>query len=95
LGRATYIFKCSSNEYFQIFSLVETYLKDEKIINKRAKLIGRGYDSAEIQNDFRFLKSIKHVEYNFEKWKSNLLKVMPEMEELETKSKNERSKKKL
>lgn len=89
MDRATYVFKCSSDEYFQIFAQIESYLKDE-IINKRAKLIGRGYNSAEIQSDFKFLKSIKHIEYNFEKWKSSLLNVFPELEELEVRIKNEK-----
>lgn len=82
VNKATYIFKCNADQYMDVFNLIETYLKDDTIINKRSKLIGRGYDSTEIQSDLKFIKAIKHVDYSFEKWEVNLLKVLPELENI-------------
>lgn len=75
-SKATHIFKCNRNEYEEIFNDIESYLQGNTKV--RSSLNSSDFDEVENQKKLRYLCSINHDNFDYNKWEDSLFEILPE-----------------
>ena len=76
-SKATHIFKCNRNEYREIFDDIESYLQGNTKV--RSSLNSSNYIDVENQKKLRYLCSINHDNFDYNKWENSLFEILPEL----------------
>lgn len=76
-SKATHIFKCNRNEYREIFNDIESYLQGNTKV--RSSLNSSNYIDVENQKKLRYLCSINHDNFDYNKWENSLFEILPEL----------------
>lgn len=76
-SKATHIFRCSSDEYIDVFSDIELYLQSK--LKVRSSLNSTDNEDVERQIKMKYLCRIDHDNFNFSKWKKSLCEALPEL----------------
>ncbi|MFT3752020.1 MAG: hypothetical protein QM800_03815 [Paludibacter sp.] len=76
-SKRTHIFKCSSDEYKNIFNDIENNLVNQ--IKVRSKLNSSDFEDVNYQKKLKYLSGINHDNFDYNKWESDLFELLPEL----------------
>lgn len=76
-SKRTHIFKCSSDEYKNIFNDIENNLVNQ--IKIRSKLNSSDFEDVNYQKKLKYLSGINHDNLDYKKWESDLFELLPEL----------------
>lgn len=79
-SKRTHIFKCSSDEYKKKFNDIEDNLVNQ--IKVRSKLNSSDFEDVNYQKKLKYLSGINHDNLDYNKWKSDLFELLPELKNL-------------
>ena len=78
LDRATQLFFCKNDEYFDLINELDRYLTSTES-KKRSTLKSLTEEGKALREKLKYRTSIEHTQYDIEKWKRNLFNVIPEL----------------
>ncbi|WP_282775471.1 hypothetical protein, partial [Phaeodactylibacter xiamenensis] len=76
-AKATHIFKCNVAEYEEVFQNLEFHLSNTERV--RSSLNSKETDDIKQKIDLRYLGSVRHDNFDFNKWKDGLYDLLPDL----------------
>jgi len=78
LNRATQVFVCNEEEYFELIKDIDDFLSSLET-KKRSTLKSDTEEGKLLREKLKYRTTVEHTEYNFEKWLRNLKRAIPEL----------------
>lgn len=84
LDRATQVFVCNEEEYFELIKDIDDFLSSLET-KKRSTLKSNTDEGRLLREKLKYRTTVEHTEYNFEKWLRNLKRAIPELNNVTSK----------